>query len=397
MSFLILKNVAVNLSSISAANSKASSPGEQKVPFLLDVLLVGAALCLAGFGLVMVYSTTAIVAQEKFGDSLFFAKRQAVAALLGIGALLLARRVKLETLHKLSVVGFPVAILLVALPFIPGLGDSAGGARRWIVLGPLRFQPAELAKVSFVIFMAGYFQRHEQTLARFSRGVFTPFILFLPIGVLLLAQPDFGSAAVLVLVIICMGALAGVRLSFVGVAGVGLAVLAGLLIIISPYRMQRVVGFLAPWSDASGRGYQLIQSLIAVGMGGVTGVGLGASQQKLFYLPAAPTDFIFAVVAEELGFVGALALLLAFLVVLWRGIRLAAMVADNTFHFSLAVGLTSLLVVPALLNIGVVTGMLPTKGLVLPFVGYGGTSLVVCLMIVGLMLAIHRSFFLKRV
>jgi len=373
-----------------------TSSGEVKTPFLLDLVLVGAALCLTGFGLLMVYSTTGVVAQETYDNSLFFVQRQVVAALVGVLALVISRHVRIEILHRCSGWMFPLAVVLLILPLIPGLGTSAGGARRWVALAGFRFQPAEFAKLLYIIFMAGYFERHEDALHRFSTGVLMPLALFAPIGVLLLLQPDFGSASVLVLVIVCMGAVAGVRLRYVLYACLGLAAIAGLLVMVSPYRMQRVLSFLAPWADASGRGYQLIQSLMAVGLGQVTGVGLGASQQKLFYLPAAHTDFIFAVVAEELGFLGALGLMAGFLLLLWRGARLAWMVADSTFTFSLTVGLTSLLVVPAFMNMGVVTGLLPTKGLVLPFVGYGGSSLVACLLSVGLLLAVTRWFYLKR-
>jgi cell division protein FtsW len=207
----------------------------------------------------------------------------------------------------------------------------------------------------------------------------------------LLLQPDFGSSAVIIVVVLSMALASGVRLAHMGLCTVAVVVVLGLLVAISPYRMMRIVSFLSPFADASGKGYQLIQSLIAVGTGQVWGVGLGGSQQKLFFLPAAHTDFIFAVISEELGLVGGLVVIVAFLVILWRGLLLAKSVRGDTFLFALAVGLTMMIVAPALLNVGVVVGVLPTKGMVLPLVGYGGSSLMACMAVVGLLIGIKRE------
>jgi len=364
---------------------------ELKAPSRVDYLLLSTVMLLIGFGLVMVYSTTGIVSQEKMGDAVFFAKRQTLSAILGLGLMLICMRFPLELLRKLSPYLFVVSIFLLSLPLIPGIADRAGGASRWVKLGPIRFQPAEFVKVCMVVFMAGFFARHESRVTSFFHGIIKPFGLVGMAAALLLLQPDFGSSAVIIVVVLAMALASGVRLAHMGLCTVGVAVVLGILVAISPYRMMRVVSFLSPFSDASGKGYQLIQSLIAVGSGQLWGVGLGASQQKLFFLPAAHTDFIFAVISEELGFAGGIAIIMAFLVILWRGLLLAKSVRGDTFLFALAVGLTMMIVAPALLNVGVVVGVLPTKGMVLPLVGYGGSSLMACMAVVGLLIGIKRE------
>lgn len=364
-----------------------------KPPFMIDLPLLAVTVALVGLSLVMVYSTTAIMSQEKYGDGFFFVRKQGLAALVGLFLVWACSRLPLDWIRKVSPYLYVGCLVLLVLPLLPGIGDSAGGARRWVYLGSFRFQPVELIKLCFTVFLAGYFSRHEHSIESFVDGLAKPMGLAGIMGALLLAQPDFGSASVLALVTLAMATASGARLRYLIICGLGLAACMGLMIYISPYRMSRVVGFLSPFSDASGKGYQLIQSLIAVGTGQVFGVGLGASQQKLFYLPAAHTDFIFAVIGEELGFFGCLIVIALFLVFFWRGIRLARRFTQDTFSFSLAIGLTCLIVVPAFLNMGVVLGLLPTKGLVLPLVGYGGSSLIASLAAVGLLLCLARSFY----
>lgn len=362
-----------------------------KPPVFADPWLVFITVALVLFSVLMVYSTTGIAAQERFGDPYFYVKRQGVAAVLGFILMTLASRVPLEFLKKISPYFFVISLLSLIILFVPGIGHAAGGAERWINLGIIRLQPGEYAKLLFIIFVAGFFARHEKELPLFTQGVIKPALLIGAIGVLYLLQPDFGSFVVVALITVLMGAVSGIRMRHLVVCAVGGLVLLGMLIAISPYRMKRVVSFLDPFADASGKGYQLIQSLIAIGTGQVSGVGIGESQQKLFFLPAAHTDFIFSVVGEELGFIGCCALLFTFMLFLWRGLRLANRASSDTFAYALAVGLTLLIVAPALFNTGVVTGLLPTKGMVLPLVGYGGSSLVMCLTAVGLLLAVGRA------
>lgn len=365
---------------------------ELRAPPPLDVTIIGITLLLVCLSLVMVYSTTAVVALEKYGDAYHFVKRQAFAAAIGVALMSLFSRLDVEALRRVSPFLLGAAIFLLLLTLVPGLGDSAGGAKRWINLGFVRFQPAEIVKLLFVIFIAGFVSRHESRIGSFRQGVAIPLAMVGLVAGLLLMQPDFGSAAIIAIVTLCMTTAAGARLRYLMMGGVAIALFGAIMVFVSPYRMGRVVSFLSPFSDASGKGYQLIQSLIAVGSGSMLGNGIGESQQKLFFLPAAHTDFIFAVIAEELGFIGCLVVMTLFMVFLWRGLKLAGRLADDTFSFALAVGLTMLIVVPAMLNVGVVLGLLPTKGMVLPLVGYGGSSLIACLTAVGLLLSLTRYY-----
>ena len=360
-------------------------------PLVSDFFLFTLTCLLVIFSIVMVYSTTGVSSQEKFGDAFYFVRRQGVAACVGMVMLFLCARMDLERLRRFSPWCLLIAIGLLLLPLIPGLGQVGGGAQRWIKFGFIRVQPAEFVKFFFVIFLAGYYARHEQVLENFVQGLVKPLAMATAVGALLLVQPDFGTTVIILAVTLCMGASAGVRLRYIIIGMLALTVVLSALVYISPYRMSRVLSFRTPWADASGKGYQLLQSLIAVGTGELTGKGLGGSQQKLFFLPAAHTDFIFAVVAEELGFIGCVCVISAFILFLWRGVLLATRMTEDTFAFSLAVGLTMLVVLPGLLNVGVVIGLLPTKGMVLPLVGYGGSALISSLMTVGLLLALARG------
>lgn len=364
---------------------------EVQKPLGIDVVILSLTLLLVGFSLVMIYSTTGVVSQEKYGDAFFFLKRQGVAVLVGLILMAGCAAVPHKLIRTLSPFCFPLAIFLLVLTLIPSIQDEAGGAHRWIVLGPLRFQPGELVKVLFTVFMGGYFARHSPHIEEFWKGLCVPLLYAGVIAGLFLLQPDFGSAVVVVLITIGMALVAGVKLRFIFGGALVLALLGATLILVSPYRMRRIASFLSPFEDASGKGYQLIQSLIALGSGNLSGVGLGGSQQKLFFLPAAHTDFIFSVIGEELGFIGCGAIIVAFLVFLWRGLSIARRHIDDTFSYVVAVGLTLLIVVPELLNTGVATGLLPTKGMVLPLIGYGGSSVVSCLIAIGLLLSLSRA------
>ena len=344
----------------------------------------------------MVFSTTGTMADRVYGDSYFFVKRQVAAALIGVLLMFIGYRLPPGVLKKLAMALFPVSVLLLILILIPGIGNHAGGAQRWIDLGIIKLQPGEAVKLLFVVFLAGYFERHQQQVGFFLRGMVLPLILAAFLCGLLMKQPDFGSSAVIMAITLIMSFCAGARLKYVVLSGVIVLCLGAVFILSSSYRMSRVMNYLNPTADVQGKGYQLHQSLIAVGTGQLTGVGLGESEQKLFFLPAAHTDFIYAVVAEELGFVGAVCVLLVFLLVLWRGAKIAFEVADNMFLYCLAVGTTLLLVLPALINMGVVLGLLPTKGMVLPLLGYGGSNMVCSLLAAGVLLALGREARLQR-
>lgn len=373
-----------------------SEAPELRAPLHIDPLIVLLTTVLVLFGMMMIYSTTGVTSEDKFGDTLFFVKRQGFAVGLGIILFIVAQRIPITLLRKISPLLLPLCVGLLALTLIPGIGLSGGGARRWIVLGSLRFQPAELVKVLFVIFIAGFCSRHETRLREFAQGIVKPLVIVGVIAGLLLIQPDFGSAVVVSTVTLGMLAVSGVRVLHLAYSALAMLIAASALVISSPYRMSRILTFLTPWQDESGKGYQLIQSLTAVSIGEIFGSGLGAGKQKLFYLPAAHTDFIFAVIGEELGFVGSVAVVLTFIAFLWRGLKLASRMIDDTFVCSLLVGLTLLIVLPAMINFGVVLGLLPTKGLVLPLVGYGGSSMVVSLFAVGLLLSVSRQGMANR-
>lgn len=360
-------------------------------PFFCDSVILLSVTALLVLSMVMIYSTSGVVSQERLGDAYFYVKRQGIALVVGLLFMTILSKLNIAKLRQISSLFLLLSLILLALVLVPGLGSRSGGATRWLKLGPISFQPVEYVKLFMVVFIAGYISKYEAELKEFIPGLLKPFFLVSLIAALLLLQPDFGSTAVITIIALAMLLASGTRIKHLALCAILASVSAGLLIASSPYRLQRVLTFLAPWDEPKGKGYQLIQSLIAVGSGRLTGQGLGSGQQKLFYLPAAHTDFIFAVIAEELGFIGCLGVLVLFGLLLWRGILIAGRLADNIFAYSLAIGVTALLVVPAFLNMAVVTGLLPTKGLALPLISYGGSSLSASLMAVGILLALSRA------
>ncbi len=343
-------------------------------------------------GLIMVYSASAVMADEKFGSSLHFIARQAIWLIVGLPLAWWASRMDLESLRANAVPLLFIGILVTALVCVPGLGTSVGGAKRWFRLGPLSFQPSEALKLIMVFFLADSLVRRREKLQQLGGIVSYIVVLGLCMGILQL-QHDFGSVFTLTLLTLMLLFLAGTRLSYFLLPLAALVPALAYLILSSPYRVKRITAFLRPWDDPQGSGFQLIQSLIAVGSGGPLGVGLSNSNQKLFYLPASHTDFIYAIIGEELGLWGALGVLALFVLFALRGFQVAAASArrsDGQFDALLAAGLTGLIVFQAFLNLGVVTGLCPTKGLPLPLVSYGGTSLLFSLLAVGLLLNVSR-------
>lgn len=337
----------------------------------------------------MVFSITALTAEESSGSPFATLIRQAVHIAVGLVLAMIVSRIKPETLKRFSTLAFVFAVFSLVLVLIPGLGAKAGGAQRWLQLGPLRFQPGEFAKIATVLFFSAFISRHHERMRLFGRGIVLPALVVGILALLLLLQPDFGSVVVISLV-------TGLQLwQFVRIGHIGLLAVTGALTlstiaVTTPYRLRRLHAFLDPFKDPSNSGYQLIQSLIAVGSGGFWGRGLGGGEQKLYYLPAAETDFIFAVICEELGFVGAISVALIYLCIAWRGFRLARRHAGEPFLSSLAIGATSLIVLPAFINMSVVLGLLPTKGLALPLVSYGGSSIICTLLAVGVLWSLSR-------
>lgn len=333
-------------------------------------------LFLTLYGLVSIYSTTSVLANENFNNSFFFVQRQGVAFIIGL--LFLALVIQLRRPWIVSYGGYAYigGLFLLLLPLIPGLARGAGGASRWVSLLGFNFQPGELSKVCLILYLAGYFNRHKSQLSSFRYGILIPISLALVYVGLFLCQPDFGSSVIIVLTTVFMAFYAGANIVYFVLCLLLLGFLGCIVVTISPYRVARILAFLDPFDDASGKGYQLIQSLVAFENGGISGVGFGNSSQKLFFLPAAHTDFIMAVISEELGLLACLTIVGLFVFILFKGIELAENSRDY-FSSMLILGCSLLIVLPALLNFGVVTGMLPTKGMVLPLVGFGGSNLIV--------------------
>lgn len=374
----------------------------QRVPIGLDYSMVTTVLALATLGLVMVASASISYAAHSYEDSLFFFKRHLVYLAIGLMAAVLVLQVPLKIWRRSSNLLFIATFLLLVAVLIPGVGREVNGSRRWIGLGFFNLQVAELAKLATILFVAGYLQHHQIVMRTVWYSFIRPLIPVVAVVVLLMCQPDFGSSVVILATVMVLFFLGGVRLSvFVALLGSAGGLLA-LLAITSPYRMKRLVSFLDPWSDQFDSGYQLTQSLIAFGRGEWLGVGLGNSVQKLFYLPEAHTDFVFAIFAEELGLVGVVVVVGLFTLLVQRIfiVALSAVHRQDWFAAYLSFGVGIMLAGQAFINVGVTSGLLPTKGLTLPFVSYGGSSLVISCCMVALVLRIgaemHESAWVPR-
>lgn len=355
-----------------------------------DIPMLLCSLLLLGLGILVVFSTTAITSQELYGKPSALMMRHVIHIVLGMVLLGFTFAISTERLLRSAPILLGIATAMLLFVLIPGLGHTAGGAQRWFALGPLRLQPGELAKLAAVIFFAQYIHLNQMRMQNLKFGALIPFAFVCVISALLLLEPDFGSTAIILAVVFTQLMLVTPIRYLMTVGIVAVLSCAG-LVIASPYRLKRFEAFLNPAADKSASGYQLMQSLIAVGSGGVWGAGLGAGKQKLYYLPAAHTDFIFAVIAEELGLVGALFVLTLFAVIFYRGLLLAYRLREDCFRCALAVGLTLLLTLPGFLNMGVVLGLLPTKGLVLPFVAYGGSAMLMHLAALGILLRLSAD------
>ncbi|MCB9622032.1 MAG: putative lipid II flippase FtsW [Sandaracinus sp.] len=354
-----------------------------------DPVLTAAIVALVGFGVVMVFSASSMFADERYGSPFHFLVRQGIFAVIGLGLMLAMARFDYHRFRPLTypILGGAVMLLFVV---VLGLGRSAGGAARWIQLGPINVQPAEAAKVAVILWLAYSLSKKSEKMRSFQVG-FLPHILMAGFLMLLcLKQPDFGSAVMIGLLTFVLLFAAGARLGYL-LGGVLIAApIVYLLVAMSAYRMRRIQAFLEPFEHRYGIGYQIAESLMSFGAGGATGVGLGDSKQKLLYLPEAHTDFISAIVGEELGFVGMLCLVATFALVVVRGLR-AAMRAADEYGTYIAIGITFFVGAQAFTNLSVAMGMLPTKGLVLPFISYGGSALLVNCAAVGILLNVSRA------
>lgn len=354
-----------------------------------DWWLLIATAGLVGLGVVMVFNASYFYAQDRYGDALVFFRKHLIYLACGVALLVAASRVRLKFFEQLAYPLILFFIMLLALVLIPGVGITRGGARRWLGIGQFSLEPSEFAKTAVILFLARSIARKGDRMAQFTTGVL-PHLLVVGLCTLLIAaEPDFGTAAILVLVLVLMMYGGGARPIHLGALILGVLPAVTFALVHWPYRWRRILAFLDPWRYSQDIAFQLVQSLIAFGSGGVTGIGLGESRQKMFFLPEAHTDFIFALIGEELGLVGALLVLALFGVIGMRGFRVASRHPDP-FARSLAFGLTLVILLEAVVNVGVVVGLLPTKGLALPFLSYGGSALIGTLLQIGILTALSR-------
>ncbi len=356
-----------------------------------DKCLLIITLVLTGFGALMIYSTTSVLTPtliKKGATEFFFFKRHFLTIIAGFIIMAIAYRLKPSLIEKLAIPLLIISLILLLLVFIPGIGVSAGGARRWIRLWPSTFQPSELVKMAMVIFLAKYISMPDYRTDSFISFI-KPIGIMVIFQLIIILQPDFGAVMSLTFLTIAMLFLSGTKIRYIGIL-----LLAAIPVIIKlamePYRFRRITSFLNPWEDPQKTGFQLIQSFIALGNGGITGVGLGSSKQKLSYLPESHTDFIFSIIGEEFGLIGATFVIVLFTFLFYRGIKIAASRKD-LFTSYLVTGLSLMIALQALINFAVVTGMVPTKGLPLPFISYGGSSLLVNMAAIGMLLRLSKN------
>ncbi len=355
------------------------------------VLLIGSAMLLLCIGIVMIYSASAIYAFEQMGDSAYFIKRHLVYLGIGIFFVYVAKSVDYKGIRKYAKRILIAAVVLLVIVLIPHVGHSTGGARRWFKFLGFSFQPSEFLKLAIIFYMADFLDRKKASLADIKHTILPAlFVLGLCAGLVFL-QPDLGTAVTIAMVVLILFFAAGFKSTHLLV--IVLSALPPLLysMIAKPYRRKRLLAFFHPWEDPRGVGFQIIQSFLALGSGGLFGVGLGQSQQKLFFLPESHTDFIFSIIGEELGFVGSSAIVILFIVFIFAGMVIVFR-SQSFFSQLLALGLVSLIGLQAVINIGVSTGALPTKGLSLPFISYGGSALLANMAALGLLINISQDF-----
>lgn len=352
--------------------------------------LLGLTIVMLLIGLIMIFSASSVRAYVEHGDSYYYIKRQVVWALIGLFLMAFFSSYDYRKLKKFSVFGILLAISLLVLVFVPGFGEAAGGARRWITIGPIGIQPSEFAKLALIIFTADVLVRKGSRIKNFQELILPVGLILVAIVLLVMAQPDMGTTVVIALIVYFSMFVAGARI--LHLIGLGLAgVTAGILFIFSAeYRRERFLSFLNPWADPQAKGFHIIQSLLAFGSGGLTGVGLGKSCQKFFYLPAAHTDFIFAIIGEELGLLGTFFVVGLFICFAYVGLKIAFTV-DNLFGRVLASSITCMIFMQALINMAAVTGSIPITGIPLPLMSFGGSSLVFTLSGIGILLNISRQ------
>lgn len=354
-----------------------------------DLIIMLMAIALTCFGVVMVYSASSVMAAAKYHDGFYFLKRQGIFALAGFSIMVGVMQIDYRLWKKMAGPALLLCMVLLILVLIPGIGGRAGGSSRWLKLPGFNLQPSEMAKLALIMFMAFSLDRKQEKVKSFTTGIIPYMVILAPLIGLLALQPDLGGALTLAAVAMVMLFAAGMRLShFASMVLLAVPLLAYKLS--RGYHGERMKIWLNPWADPEGKGFQIIQSWLALGTGGVFGQGLGEGKQKLFYLPEAHTDFILSVVGEELGFIGVIVIIGMFFLLVQRAMRISV-AAPDTFGRFLSLGIAVLFGIEASVNMGVVTGLLPTKGLALPFISYGGSSLLISLFAVGILLNISSG------
>jgi len=354
-----------------------------------DIWLLIPILSLLVIGMVMVYSAGSVLGFRNYGDSFYFVKRQLLFAGLGLVAMFVTANTDYRVLKKLAKPALLICFFLLVIVLIPGIGVVRGGARSWLGISSFGIQPSEFMKMGMILFLANWLGKEEYDITSFTRGLLPPLALIGSAFALIMLQPDLGTGTVMFGAALMMVFTAGARMKHLLSLGVAGAAGFVALIAAAPYRLQRITAILDPWSDPLGAGYQIIQSLYAIGPGGLGGLGLGMSRQKYSYVPEPQTDFIFSILAEELGFIGGLAVLILFLILIWRGMKVAMSLPDR-FGSYLAVGIVCMVAVQVIINIGVVIGLMPVTGITLPLISYGGSSLTLMLTSLGILLNLSR-------
>ncbi len=355
-----------------------------------DLWLLLSVLILAGLGLMMILSTSAIMAERFYADKYFFFKRQVLFGLAGLVVMYLGYRINRDLLYRLRYLWVAGALALLAVTVFTPWGYAAGGATRWVDLGFFNIQPLELAKVALVIYLACFFAFKQDKVKTFSVGFLPPTVITGIFCALLLLQPDFGGAVYMAGLLFLLSLVGGTRIIYLFSSSVLAAITAAVLVLQSPYRFRRWFSFLDPFQDAQDAGYQLVQSLYAFGSGGIWGMGLGEGRQKLFFLPEAHNDFIMAVVGEELGFIGVSLVFIVLGILLWRVLTICMSQEELVDRFA-GLGMGMIIILGALLNLAGVLGVIPPKGLPMPFISYGGSSLLVSFFCAGFLLNLSRS------
>lgn len=355
----------------------------------VDYVLLISVVLISLFGLMMIYSASYVWAEYKFNDSYKFLKLQLIFLTASYVIMIIVSNIDYKKyLNKANII-FGVCFLLLILVLIPGIGSVRNGSRSWFGIGSLGIQPSEFTKLALMIFTSKYLTYNEKKLSNVRNGVFPILLIVLLVFFLIMLQPDFGTGVVIVMTMVVLLFVSGVNMSFfIKLASLGIVGIVG-LILMAPYRLQRILSFLNPWQDPLGSGFQIIQSLYAIGPGGLLGLGLGNSIQKHFYLPEPQTDFIFSIISEEFGFMGVLIVTSLFLIIIYRGFKIS-MKCEDKFGKFLSFSITFGIAFQALLNLMVVVGLIPVTGVTLPFLSYGGSSLLISMASIGILLNISK-------